>query len=227
MFTQLIASRVVRRRSLSGIASSVSLHTIIIAGAVVVTSHPQVRSAVARQDLIRLIAPAPAPRAPAAVRPIVSRVPRIGIINVPLTVPDVIPPFNPLRTVINTDDPFVFRVGVPSSAGDPGAVPPDAQTIFTEQTVEVPVTMDARSPVPRYPQMLRDSGVEGVVRLRFVVDTLGRAEPATAEVVETTHQAFALSALATLPHMRFIPARVGDRRVRQLVEIPVQFRLHR
>jgi protein TonB len=81
--------------------------------------------------------------------------------------------------------------------------------------------------MPRYPQLLRDAGVEGATLLRFVVDTLGRIEQGTVQVVESTHPAFALAVQAALPQMRFSPARIGEGKVRQLVEFPLQFRLRR
>src|SRR2546425_13220339 len=37
-------------------------------------------------------------------------------------------------------------------------------------------------PPPEYPPSLRNSGVQGRVRLELVVDTLGRPEPATVQI---------------------------------------------
>jgi hypothetical protein len=44
-------------------------------------------------------------------------------------------------------------------------------------------------------------------------------------ILESTHPAFAESVRATLPRMRFSPARVGNERVRQMVELPLGFRI--
>ncbi|MFA6166088.1 MAG: TonB family protein [Gemmatimonadaceae bacterium] len=229
MFAQLIASRAPRRRSPAGFAASVALHGIIVTGAVLFTSHAPMKRAPHAQLVVTYVAPVPRPR-PATQTPpgAVLRVVLPSVINVPLTVPDAIPPVNLLRAAINTDDPFVFRVGVPSHAGTTAPVAvDDPGTAFLDSQVEVQVALDTRSPMPRYPQLLRDAGVEGATLVRFVVDTLGRVEQGTVKVVESTHPAFALAVQAVLPQMRFSPARVGERKVRQLVEFPLQFRLRR
>jgi protein TonB len=231
MLSQLIDSRPVRRRSPAGFAASIALHGIIIAGAVIATSRDTRQR---RPDFHTVVVEFPAPEreppkaSPPSTSPATPSVPAgPGIISVPIVVQDLIPPVGPLRTLINTDQPFEFRIGTPSRAGtpEPGALP--GPGVLLVDQVEVPAAFDTRSPLPRFPQVLRDAGVEGMARFRFVVDTLGRVELETVQVVESTHQAFALAVRATLPRMRFAPARVGGRPVRQLVEFPVQFRLDR
>lgn len=229
MFAQLIASRAPKRRSPAGFAASIALHGIIVTGAVLVTSHAPMQRTPHAQMVVPYVAPVTRPRpvtpTPPSIVPIVDAP---NVINIPITVPDGIPPVNLLRAAINTDDPFVFRVGVPSHAGTVGPVAvEDPGTAFLDSQVEVQVALDTRSPMPRYPQLLRDAGVEGATLVRFVVDTLGRVEQGTVKVVESTHPAFALAVQAVLPQMRFSPARVGERKVRQLVEFPLQFRLRR
>lgn len=231
MLSQLIESRPVRRRSPAGFAASLVLHGILIAGAVVATSRgvrqrpPEFRS-------VFLEFPTPAQEPPKVVPvptpPIASSRPvGPGIISVPIVVPDFIPPLGPLRTLISRDQPFEFRVGTPSRDGtpEPGSLP--GPGVLLVDQVEVPAALDTRSPLPRFPQVLKEAGVGGMARLSFVVDTLGHVELETVRVVESTHPAFALAVRTTLPRMRFAPARVGGRPVRQLVEFPVQFHLDR
>lgn len=231
MFAQLIASRTPRRRSPAGFAASVALHGILVTGAVLMTSRTPTRHAQTPELVVTYVSPARTVRAP--VVPAQRNAPQLPatprIIDVPITVPDAIPQVNLLRAAINTDQPFVFRVGppAPGSLGTAGTDPGDPGAALSGNQVEVQVTLDARSPMPRYPQLLRDTGIEGMTRLRFVVDTLGHVESGTVQVLESTHPAFAVSAQAALRSMRFTPARVGDRRVRQLVEFPLQFRLRR
>ena len=172
-----------------------------------------------------VVRPRPATSTPPGAAPIAT-VP--SVINVPLTIPDALPPIHPVRAAVNIDEPFVFRIGVPSHAGTFAPMAADNPGIpLLDSQVEVQAALDARSPMPRYPQLLRDAGVEGQALLRFVVDTLGRVEQGTVQVVQSTHPAFALAVQAALPQMRFAPARIGARKVRQLVEFPLQFRLHR
>lgn len=227
MFAQLLDSRPVRRRSPAGFAASLLLHGIIVAGAIVTTSRATgPRPSYEEHVVMEYRAPMPEPRrespalrkawTPLAVDP--------GIVGVSVDVPDFIPPFNPLRAFINTDEPLEFRLG-PSRPGTPGpGLPASPGVLFVDQ-VEIPVVLDGRSPLPSFPRLLKNAGVEGMARLSFVVDTLGRVEPGTATVMESTHPAFALAVQAALPRLRFAPARVGGRAVRQLVEFPVQFHL--
>lgn len=229
MFAQLIASRAPQRRSPAGFAASIALHGIIVTGAVLLTSQapkpPTPHAQVVMTYVAPVVRPRPATPLPPGAAPIAT-VP--SVINVPVTVPDVIPPIHPLRAAINVDEPFVFRIGVPSRAGTfAPAATDDPGIALLDSQVEVQVALDARSPMPRYPQLLRDAGVEGETLLRFVVDTLGRVEQGTVQVVQATHPAFALAVQAVLPQMRFAPARIGEKRVRQLVEFPLQFRLRR
>jgi TonB family protein len=93
--------------------------------------------------------------------------------------------------------------------------------------VEVPAAIEKGSPLPRFPAVMRSAGMEGTARFQFVVDTLGRVELATVRELQSTHAAFALAVRGTLPLMRFTPARVGGRPVRQLVEFPIVFRMER
>lgn len=229
MFAQLIASRAPQRRSPAGVAASIALHGIIVTGAVLLTAHAPMPRAPHAQVVMTYVAPVVRPRPATPTPPGAAPIATVpSVINVPLTIPDVIPPIHPVRAAININEPFAFRMGVPSragtfaptAAGDPGIALLDSQ-------VEVQVAIDARSPMPRYPQLLRDAGVEGETILRFVVDTLGRVEQSTVQVVQSTRPAFALAVQAALPQMRFAPARIGERKVRQLVEFPLQFRLRR
>lgn len=229
MFAQLIASRAPQRRSPAGFAASIALHGIIVTGAVLLTSQAPMPRTPHAQVVMTYVAPVVRPRPATPLPPGAAPIATVpSSINVPVTIPDAIPPINPLRAAINVDEPFVFRIGATSRAGTfaPSATH-DPGTALLDSQVEVQVALDARSPMPRYPQLLRDAGVEGETLLRFVVDTLGRVEPGTVQVVQATHPAFALAVQAVLPQMRFAPARIGEKRVRQLVEFPLQFRLRR
>ncbi len=234
MFAHLIASEPVRRRSPAGFAASLVLHGILAAGAIITTSHantPREPPATRVLPVYRELVPEPprvvAPEArPPEVRPTLAVGP--SIISVPINVPNGIPPIISLRAIINTDEPFALRIGTPTRPGAPdiNALIGDGGVLLADQ-VERPVVLDRRSPLPRFPQLLKDAGVEGMVRVSFVVDTLGRVELETVRMVESTHPAFAVAVQVTLPRLRFAPARVGGRGVRQLVEFPVQFRLNR
>lgn len=55
--------------------------------------------------------------------------------------------------------------------------------------------------------------------VELAVDTLGRPEPRTARLVRATDPGYAAAVLAIVPALRFEPARLGDRRVRQIFEL--------
>ena len=71
--------------------------------------------------------------------------------------------------------------------------------------------------------MLRQAGVEGEVLAQFVVDTTGSAENGSLKILKSSHDLFVQSVKNALPHMRFIPAEVGGRKVKQLVQQPFTF----
>jgi protein TonB len=97
--------------------------------------------------------------------------------------------------------------------------------VFLESQVENPAAYDATSAAPMYPELLRARSVEGGVIVQFVVDTTGRADTTSFQVLQTSHQEFAMSVRTALPGMRFAPAEANGTRVRQLVQIPFLFRI--
>ncbi|MFA6168999.1 MAG: energy transducer TonB, partial [Gemmatimonadaceae bacterium] len=78
---------------------------------------------------------------------------------------------------------------------------------------------------PRYPEILKSAGVTGVTVAQFVVDTTGLAIPTTLKVVRSDHALFTQSVKNALPGLRFLPARVGGRNVKQLAQMVFRFEL--
>lgn len=107
---------------------------------------------------------------------------------------------------------------------DEGAQP-DATTLFTEDQVDSVAARDPASAGPSYPDELREKGVQGEVLVEFAVDSTGHADPGSFLVVESTHPLFAQAVRDALPGMLFTPAVAHGRRVRQLVRLPMKFRL--
>ena len=71
---------------------------------------------------------------------------------------------------------------------------------------------------PEFFPTSRDRGCF-VALIEFAVDTLGRPEARTARLVRATDPSYGAAALAIVPSLRFEPARLGGRRVRQLYEL--------
>ena len=95
--------------------------------------------------------------------------------------------------------------------------------VYFEYQVENPVMSAPGSPAPRYPDILKTAGVSGEVIASFVVDTTGLADVGSLKVIRSSHQLFVNSIVAAMPNMRFTPAMVGGRKVKQLVMEPFVF----
>jgi hypothetical protein len=78
-----------------------------------------------------------------------------------------------------------------------------------------------------YPPALQSQGVGGRVIAQFVVDTTGRAEMGTWKLLESSHELFAWASYDAVRNARFYPAEAGGRKVRQLVQQTLGFRLER
>jgi TonB family protein len=94
-----------------------------------------------------------------------------------------------------------------------------------EFEVAKPATPDSGNAPVKYPNQLRAAGIGGVVIAKFVVDTNGRADMKTVEIVKSDHDLFANSVRQSLVVMRFVPAEAGGRRVKQLMQMPFVFAL--
>jgi TonB family protein len=113
-----------------------------------------------------------------------------------------------------------------TTAADRAPASANEQTYFEFQVTKQVTPLPANPP-PRYPDSLRGAGVEGQVLMQFVVDTLGLADMTTLKVLRSSHALFTYAVWDDLPHLRFVPAEVTGRRVRQLVQMPFQFSLTR
>jgi len=102
----------------------------------------------------------------------------------------------------------------------------DANQVYFEFQVEKSVSIVAGA-APHYPDVLRAAGVNGKVLGQFVVDTNGRALPETFRVLSSTHDLFTQSVKAALPDIRFAPATIRGKPVRQLVQMPFDFTIPR
>jgi TonB family protein len=101
---------------------------------------------------------------------------------------------------------------------------------FMYDTIATAVDVDSvarvvESAVPAYPPALLAKNIEGRALVQFVVDTLGRVDIVSFAVIETTHEEFAEAVRAVLPAMRFAPATISSRKVRQLVQQPFLFKI--
>ena len=78
-------------------------------------------------------------------------------------------------------------------------------------------------PLPRYPRALEIIGVSGRVMMQFIVDTTGRVERRSLQVLESTHREFEEPARQSVAEALFLPAKLGRTPVRQLTRQPISF----
>ena len=231
MFTTLVESRAIRRRSVRGAVISVVAHSLLIAAAVALT-YPTTGVASPSVDPLVPVTYVPAPiphpvtpQPPAATHDTRPSVPDAGTIHIPAPTitPLSLPPIDYAAPTVPVDRLTVG--GVPSTGTVEGATPFAPGTVLDANVVDrVPRILGNPAP-PRYPELLRQSGSSGQVVVRFVVDTLGRAELGELVVVEATHPLFASAVKSALLDYRFTPGEAGRRKVRTLVQVPFTFTL--
>lgn len=229
MLQVLVESRAVRPHRASWTAMSFLVHSAAIACAVVLTARvAQVPGRAEPLEEIIYVAPPPAMPIPTHTAPLSSLVP-FAISHPVFTVPAIIPP-----PITATTPDFMSRViddlsrttvGTIGSA-TPGA-PASPDGIHTAETVDRVVAPLPGNATPGYPARLSAAGIEGDVIVRFVVDTTGRVEPASVEILQASHAQFGDAVRQWLTRTRYAPASVQGRAVRQLVRQRVGFSLTR
>lgn len=101
----------------------------------------------------------------------------------------------------------------------PGTTQPNAwSALLTEEHAEV-----LTGPLPVYPELLRQAGVQGKVVLEAVVDTTGRVLAPSITVVSATDPGFVAPARQALLATLFRPTMIGGKAVRTRVRIPYEF----
>ncbi|MES2525295.1 MAG: energy transducer TonB [Gemmatimonadota bacterium] len=243
MFDSLLESRAKTPTRVGGSLASTVVHALLIGGAVVFTANAEVAPDAPRErptvfTNIKVKPPTPEPPrarardAAAATRP-TDTPPPLGVIApvAPIDIPDALPPADLSKAVTTDDDLSALSRGrgrPDGVVGGTGSVEGrSADDVFPRDAVDRSVVLMPGSASPRYPEMLRASGVQGGVMMEFVVDTTGRAESGSLRVLQSDHPLFAEAVRSALARMRFVPAEVAGRKVRQLVQQPFGFALNR
>lgn len=123
-----------------------------------------------------------------------------------------------------TGPPVSGRRVVASEPTDAAALDVVYDTVATAIDVDS-IARVVESAAPAYPEALLAQNVEGSALVQFVVDTLGLVDTLSFTVIEATHAPFAEAVRAVLPAMRFTPAVLASRKVKQLVQQPFLFRI--
>ncbi|MDB4888331.1 MAG: TonB family protein [Gemmatimonadetes bacterium] len=230
MFNTLVESKAKRTRSTRSTMASVLLHGVIIASAVSLTmaTKGDARPPMEMHDIIYNLPVVPEPpKMEHVMAPSQRQSPTTPFrtVIIPTDMPKGLPPIELNTPEVPAD---VFRIG---GAGPvlPYAPEPKgtyvAGGVVNSDAVERIPSLLGNARAPRYPDALRQSHVDGKVSVRFVVDTLGRAEMGGLEIVDTSHPLFAEAVKNALAFYRFSPGEVGGHKVRTMVQIPFTFSL--
>lgn len=232
MLETLLESRSKRGRSVGGALTSITAHTVLIGVALYATAQARV-TPTSISEVVR----------PVFFPPSQNSVPALPAITAPRAIdvrrPTFIEPSVDI-TIPTPDIADVVSTNVVSKPGDfspssvmgtstntgPDGLAGTGDTPFRADQVERQVAVVA-SHAPRYPEILRSSGVEGQVTAVFVVDEQGHAEVSSVRFVRSDNPLFEDAVREALRRMRFSPAQVGGRKVRQLVQMPFVFTLAR
>ncbi len=230
MFESLSASRSPSLRPRLSWLTSLLTHLTLVGIGVVLTrgvASARHTTSTTRVPLVFTTAIAPSAGVPASPTGVVPHTPTApSAIPMSLSLPSIKIPVAPVQ------------LPEPGSGGDrttpgrpnPGAVPMlhlpllHAPVWGDSLAVDVPATPLA-GPHPDYPAALRAAGIEGAVRLRFVVTASGLVDSLSVRLLHSSNPAFVPSAVAAILAWRFRPARRRGLPVAQQVEQMVRFRL--
>lgn len=225
MLDRLLESKSRSTDSPFGVVTSVGAHLAIIVVAIHATAQSRPRPVAAAKVVIIPFVQKSPPSQPMVshteqrkVRPGVPVGPHIPITFDPkLPAIDFTPPSTSLTDFIHG-----ISANAPSSSSAPSST---ANGTFNADQVEKQVSVLAGASTPSYPEALRAAGVEGKVVAEFIVDERGLIEPDSVRFLQSDNALFETSVRNTLRRMRFAPAEIGGRKVRQLVQMPFVFRI--
>ena len=237
MFNTLIESKPKRQRTTGGLIFSGVLHAILGTAAVYGTLQAKEQLEKPKAEKVEFVdikkkeEPPPPKEVPPPPKDVVMAPPPpkgFQVLTAPVKVPDVLPDIDLSKKVTDEADFSGKGVAGGTSKGVVGGTAPvNSDQPFFEFQVEKQVQQIPGSGNLRYPDMLRSANVEGEVLAQFVVDTSGKYESGSFKVLKSSHDLFTAAEKNSLPTMRFYPAEVGGRKVKQLVQQPFTFSLQK
>lgn len=106
-----------------------------------------------------------------------------------------------------------------------GTGPVDVKSeVYMSTEIDDPASV-VSVPTPRYPPAMQSAGIAGQVKLEFIVDQTGHAEPNSIKVVSSTNKQFEESAREAVLKAVFRPGKNKGQPIRQLVSLPIVFKL--
>lgn len=225
MFSHLIESnRTTNKKGAFGLGF-VSLvgHSLIVLGAVVATLTAGEQAEQTIDTAMVFLNQQEEQKKPEETPPVVE-IPQLKgfqTVVAPTDIPTNIPPIN-LQEQFDPKD--YSGTGVEGGIGT--GIVPSSDQVFMESVVEERPELLTRPPL-QYPDLLRQAGVQGRVLVQAIIDTLGRAEPASVKVIQSPNPGFDQPAKNLVLKSLFRPARVHGRAVRVLINLPIDFTIKR
>jgi periplasmic protein TonB len=233
MFENLIETKPTKPKTLKTMILSVVVHALAITGAVVATLQAKEALEKPKAEKVEFVEmkkdepPPPEEKAPPPPEIVAAPPPPKGfqVLTAPIKIPDVLPEIDLSKKM--TDEADFSGKGVQGgiAKGVVGGTGPVSDQTYFEFQVEKQVSQVPGTANLRYPDMLRSANVEGEVLAQFVVDTTGRVEKGSLKILKSSHELFTNSVTSALNGMRFYPAEIGGRKVKQLVQQPFNFTL--
>jgi protein TonB len=203
---------------------SLVIHTAVIGGAIFATLSARQQLAGTKIDTVTMVLQPQEPQHQTPPPPEL-QVPLRGFqtVAVPVIMPTAIPPVN----LQEHFDPKDFS-GVGIEGGTADGATPSANPVYSTAEVDQPPALVSAPPLDRdYPPLLRQAGITGRVVIEAVIDTAGRAEPGSIQVIQAAHPGFTDAAKRWFAKALFRPARKNGEAVRVLVTQALDFTLTR
>jgi periplasmic protein TonB len=231
MFTTFVESTAARDKRGGGTVVSFILHVVLILAAVKGTLSAKSRIDKYKEQKVEFVQVKKEEPPKEVVKPpeLIAPPPPKGfqILTAPIKIPDLIPEIDLSKSMTREED-FSGKGSVGGTArGVTGGVarPLNGDQPLFDFQVEKPAAANPSNVPPNYPNQLRAANIEGQVVAKFVVDTNGRADMRTFEIIKSDHDLFTNAVRNSLPNFRFYPAELGGRKVKQLVQMPFVFSL--
>lgn len=229
MFDNLIESKRKRQQSPLQAAASIAFHALLIVVAVKVTAGAAEAVVKRNADTTMTFIEPPKPPPPPPNQPppdavVAANPPPQGFQTVvpPEAIPTTIPPVN-LNQHFDARDFTGKGVEGGIATGVVGGTGPVTGQTYLEAQLDDPPVPVAGSVVPRYPPALKSAGIGGTVSLQFIVDTSGRVEAASIQVLQSTQKMFEAAAREAVAKELFRPGKMHGQAVRVLVSQKLNF----
>jgi outer membrane biosynthesis protein TonB len=217
-FALIESDRKIGSNLLGGSVPSLLVHALVIGGAVFATLSARERtSAVVADTSLVFLAPPPERQAPPPAPDLTMSLQGFQTVSVPAVIPTVIPPV----ALQEHFDPKDYT-GTGVEGGRAAGLEVGADHVYEASAVDEQPQLLA-APPPAYPTLLREAGITGRVTLQAVIDTTGRADPATVKVLHSPNPGFEIPSRQWILKALFRPARLGGRLVRVIVNLPLDY----